>query len=166
MPNSGQMFSYPFSIYRLQIGTRRIWVQTISFKSEKNKQQNRKEVEPCLQYISSLKLPQREALMNIGPINAPIWSNLNMLNTENKWPLHVELSMAIISWSTGHLKLSQQKALTKYNRQVSAIVRVPMVTVLAGENLVHLWVQTISFKSEKKQAIEKKWNLACSTFPH
>ncbi len=44
-------------------------VQTILFKGEKNS--NRKEVEPCLQYISSLKLPQREALRNIGPINAP-----------------------------------------------------------------------------------------------
>ncbi len=46
-------------------------VQTILFKGEK-KTSNRKEVEPCLQYISSLKLPQREALRNIGPINAPI----------------------------------------------------------------------------------------------
>ncbi len=45
--------------------------------------------------------------------------------------------MAIISWSAGHLKLPQQKALTKYNRQVSAIVWVPMVTVVAVENLVH-----------------------------
>ncbi len=115
------------------------------------KTSNRKEVEPCLQYISSLKLPQREALRNIGPINAPIWSNLNMLNTVNKWPLHVELSVAIVSWSSSHLKLPQQKALTKYNRQVSAIVRVPMVTVVAVENLVHSWVQTISFKSEKKK---------------
>ncbi len=50
----------------------------------------------------------------------------------------------------GHLK-TPPKALTKYNRQVSAIVRVPMVTVVAVENLVHLWVQTISFKSEKNK---------------
>jgi len=33
---------------------------------------NRKKLEPCLQFISSLKLPQREALMNTGTINAPI----------------------------------------------------------------------------------------------
>ncbi len=92
-------------------------------------------MEPCLQYISSLKLPQREALRNIGPINAPIWSNLSVLNSVIKLPFYVELSVA--AWSTGHLKLPQQKALTKYNRQVSAIVRVPMVTVVAVENLVH-----------------------------
>ncbi len=114
-----------------------------NFIQKWEKTSNRKEVEPCLQYISSLKLPQREALMNIWPINAPIWSNLNMLNTVNKWPLHVELSMAIVYWSSGHLKLPQQKALTKYNRQVSAIVRVPMVTVVAVENLVHLKTETL-----------------------
>jgi len=55
-----------------------------------------------------------------------------------KWSLHVELSLesqkAIISWSTGHMKLPQQIALTKYNRQVSAIVRVPIVK---AENLFH-----------------------------
>ncbi len=71
MPNSGQLLSYPLRIYRLQVGMRRIWVKTISFNREK-KTNNRKEVDPCLQYISSLKLPQRGALMNIGPINAPI----------------------------------------------------------------------------------------------
>ncbi len=94
-------------------------------------------MELCLQYISSLKLPQREALMNIGPINASIWSNLNVLKTMIKWPLHVEFSVAIFSWSSGHLKLPKQKALTKHNRLVSAIVRVSMVTVVAAENLVH-----------------------------
>ncbi len=124
------------------------------FHSKVRKTSNRKEVEPCLQYISSLKLPQREALRNIGPINAPIWSNLSVLNSVIKWPFYVELSVA--AWSTGHLKLPQQKALTKYNRQVSAIVRVPMVTVVAVENLVHLWVQTISFKSEKKTSNRKE----------
>ncbi len=148
MPNSGQMFSYPFSIYRLQIGTRRIWVQTISFKSEKKQATEKKW--NCLQYISSLKLPQREALRNIGPINAPIWSNLNMLNTVNKWPLHVELSVAIVLLKQWSLETTPTKSTYQYNRQVSAIVRVPMVTVVAVENLVHSWVQTISFKSEKK----------------
>ncbi len=64
-------------------------------------------------------------------------------------------------WS---LETTQQKALTKYNRQVSAIVRVPMVTVVAVENLVHLWVQTISFKSEKKQAIERSGTLPAVHF--
>ncbi len=54
-----------------------------------------------------------------------------------KWPLHVEFSVAIFSWSSGHLKLPKQKALTKHNRLVSAIVRVSMVTVVAAENLVH-----------------------------
>ncbi len=92
-----------------------------NFIQKWEKTSNRKEVEPCLQYISSLKLPQREALRNIGPINAPIWSNLSVLNSVIKLPFYVELSVAIISWSTGHLKLPQQKALTKYNRQVSAI---------------------------------------------
>ncbi len=137
-----------------------------NFIQKWEKTSNRKEVEPCLQYISSLKLPQREALMNIGPINAPIWSNLNMLNTVNKWPLHVELSVAIVSWSSGHLKLPQQKALTKYNRQVSAIVRVPMVDSSSSWKSCPFMGANNSFKSEKKQAIEKKWNLACSTFPH
>ncbi len=108
-----------------------------NFIQKWEKTSNRKEVEPCLQYISSLKLSQREALRNIGPINAPIWSNLSVLNSVIKWPFYVELSVAIVSWSSGHLKLPQQKALTKYNRQVSAIVRVPMVTVVAVENLVH-----------------------------
>jgi len=55
-----------------------------------------------------------------------------------KWSLHVELSLesqkAIISWSTGHMKLPQQIALIKYNRQVSAIVRVPIVK---ADNLFH-----------------------------
>ncbi len=53
MPNSGQLLSYTFTIYRLQVGMRRIWVQL---------------------------------------------------------PFHVELSVGIVSWSSGHLK---QIALTK-----------------------------------------------------
>ncbi len=126
---------------------------------KEKKTSNRKEVELCLQYISSLKLPQREALMNIGPINASIWSNLNVLNTMIKWPLHVEFSVAIFSWSSGHLKLPKQKALTKHNRLVSAIVRVSMVTVVAAENLVHFedWnskalVEVICMQRHQEQA--------------
>ncbi len=76
-----------------------------NFIQKWEKTSNRKEVEPCLQYISSLKLSQREALRNIGPINAPIWSNLSVLNSVIKLPFYVELSVAIVSWSSGHLKL-------------------------------------------------------------
>ena len=47
-----------------------------------------------LLFISSVLLPQREALMNIGPINAPIWSNLNGMDTVIIWSLHLELSLA------------------------------------------------------------------------
>ncbi len=71
-----------------------------NFIQKWEKTSNRKEVEPCLQYISSLKLPQREALRNIGPINAPIWSNLSVLNSVIKLPFYVELSVACLKhWS-------------------------------------------------------------------
>ncbi len=51
MPNSGQLLSYTFTIYRLQVGMRRIWVQL---------------------------------------------------------PFQVELSVGIVSWSSGHLKQIEQ----------------------------------------------------------
>ncbi len=71
MTNSGQMVALSFlrASFKLQVVTIRIWVKNVI---KRKKTSNRKEVELCLQYISSLKLPQREALMNIGPINASI----------------------------------------------------------------------------------------------
>ena len=91
-----------------------------------------KDVGSCLKFTSQIKLPQREALMNIWPINAAIWSNLTVLYPLIEWALLKESAWS--SWkvfsfcSIGHLKLPQQIALTEYNRQVSAIAKVLIVT--------------------------------------